>query len=70
MLFCGRHGGSHIIHIYDSKDLADVRVAKDTVAAIFTLSIVLGAKFLEDACGSKDASEGLGMKRGTAIYIT
>jgi bifunctional ADP-heptose synthase (sugar kinase/adenylyltransferase) len=70
MLLCGRHGGFHIIHIYDSKDLADVRVAEDTVAAIFTLSIVLGAKFLEDACGSNYASGGLVMKRGTAIHIT
>ena len=69
MLLCGRHGGSHKIHIYDSKDVADVKMAEDTVVAIFALLIVLGAKLFEAACIINSASGGLVMKRGTAIHI-
>jgi len=54
------------IPIYGSDEIADVTGAGDTVIAVFTLALAVGATFLEAARLSNYAGGIVVMKRGTA----
>ena len=71
----GRHGmalfvpGRRPVHIpiYGTDEIADVTGAGDTVIAVFTLALAVGASFMEAARLSNYAGGIVVMKRGTAV---
>ncbi len=65
VLFTPRQAPVHI-PIYGSDEIADVTGAGDTVIAVFTLALAVGATFLEAARLSNYAGGIVVMKRGTA----
>jgi D-glycero-beta-D-manno-heptose-7-phosphate kinase len=65
VLFTPREAPMHI-PIYGSDEIADVTGAGDTVIAVFTLALAVGATFLEAARLSNYAGGIVVMKRGTA----
>lgn len=64
-LFVSRQAPVHI-PIYGTDEIADVTGAGDTVIAVFTLALAVGATFLEAARLSNYAGGIVVMKRGTA----
>jgi rfaE bifunctional protein kinase chain/domain len=64
-LFASRQAPVHI-PIYGTDEIADVTGAGDTVIAVFTLALAVGATFLEAARLSNYAGGIVVMKRGTA----
>jgi rfaE bifunctional protein kinase chain/domain len=63
-------GGSHLLPIHGSDEVADVTGAGDTVIAVFTLALAAGATYLEAARLANVGGGIVVMKRGAAAVTT